>query len=147
MHIKKLSRELQACSIDEEQRQREVSFLEFEIHEIDEAKVRPGEDEELERLYRKLSNSRKIVETLQVVYEMTGYDNPASAGEVTGRVVRELSALNDFDEELSRIYSQALDIESMLNDLNRDISGYLGDLTFQRNCLHRRRHVWMRSIA
>lgn len=126
----KLSRELQACSIDEEQRQREVSFLEFEIHEIDEAKVRPGEDEELERLYRKLSNSRKIVETLQVVYEMTGYDNPASAGEVTGRVVRELSALNDFDEELSRIYSQALDIESMLNDLNRDISGYLGDLTF-----------------
>ncbi|UWP59870.1 DNA repair protein RecN [Ruminococcus gauvreauii] len=126
----KLSRKLQACSIDEEQRQREVSFLEFEIHEIDEAKVRPGEDEELERLYRKLSNSRKIVETLQVVYEMTGYDNPASAGEVTGRVVRELSALNDFDEELSRIYSQALDIESMLNDLNRDISGYLGDLTF-----------------
>ena len=41
-------------------------------------------------------------------------------------MVRELSALNDFDEELSRIYSQALDIESMLNDLNRDISGYLG---------------------
>lgn len=126
----KLSRELQACSIDEEQRQREVSFLEFEIHEIDEAKVRPGEDEELERLYRKLSNSRKIVETLQEVYGMTGYDNPASAGEVTGRVVRELSALSEFDEELSRIYSQALDIESMLNDLNRDISGYLGDLTF-----------------
>ncbi|MCH1983761.1 DNA repair protein RecN [Ruminococcus sp. OA3] len=125
-----LSRELKACSIDEEQRQREVSFLEFEIREIEEAGIRPGEDEELESLYRKLSNSRKIVETLQEVHGMTGYDNPASAGELTGRVVRELAALNDFDEELSRIYSQALDIEGMLNDLNRDISGYLEDMTF-----------------
>ncbi len=126
----KISRELKDCSMDEEQRLREISFLEFEIGEIEDAGIRPGEDEELECLYRKLSNSRKIADTLQEVHELGGYDNPASAGELTGRMVRELSALSEFDEDLSRMYSQALDIEGMLNDLNRDISVYLEDMTF-----------------
>ena len=66
-------------------------FLEFEIHEIDEAKVRPGRGTKNWNVCTgNFPIGEKIVETLQVVYEMTGYDNPASAGEVTGRVVREL---------------------------------------------------------
>ncbi len=37
------------------------AFLEFEINEIESAQLRPGEDEELETLYRKLNNGKKFL--------------------------------------------------------------------------------------
>ena len=46
---------LKSLDTDEEQRNREKAFLEFELKEIDSAHLTPGEDEELERQYRKLS--------------------------------------------------------------------------------------------
>ena len=50
--------------MDEEQRNRERAFLEFEINEIErQHSFDPGEDEELETLYRKLNNGKKILQT------------------------------------------------------------------------------------
>ena len=43
----KLERELSSCRMDEEQRRREIAFLEFELGEISQAQLTPGEDEEL----------------------------------------------------------------------------------------------------
>ena len=42
-------KELEAYEMNEEERARELSFLEFEIREIEEATLTPGEEEELER--------------------------------------------------------------------------------------------------
>ena len=67
--------------IDEEQRNRERAFLEFEINEIESAQLVSGEDEELEKRYRKLNNGRKILETLQGVRDLTGYESGQGAGE------------------------------------------------------------------
>ena len=53
--------EFKALDTDEEQRNRERAFLEFEINEIESAQLRPGEDEELETLYRKLNNGKKFL--------------------------------------------------------------------------------------
>ena len=58
-------RQLDELDIDEEQRNRERAFLEFEINEIESAQLVSGEDEELEKRYRKLNNGRKILEKLQ----------------------------------------------------------------------------------
>ena len=66
--------QLKALDMDEEQRNREKAFLEFEINEIEEAALIPGEDETLEDRYRKLSNARRIMETAQMVRGMTGYE-------------------------------------------------------------------------
>ena len=46
----------------EEAKLREVSFLEHEIKEIEDAKLIAGEDEELEKEYKRLSNGRKKIE-------------------------------------------------------------------------------------
>jgi len=67
---RKCMQELKKLDTDEEQRNRERAFLEFEINEIETAQLRPGEDEELETLYRKLNNGKKILETLQSVRDL-----------------------------------------------------------------------------
>ena len=73
MYTEKMD-QLKALDMDEEQRNREKAFLEFEINEIEEAALVPGEDETLEDRYRKLSNARRIMETAQMVHGMTGYE-------------------------------------------------------------------------
>ncbi|MDQ9761583.1 DNA repair protein RecN, partial [Acinetobacter baumannii] len=52
-----------------EQLLRETDFLRFEIEEIENAGLKPGEEEELESAYRRFSNSRRIVESLSEAYQ------------------------------------------------------------------------------
>lgn len=127
---RKCIREQKELDMDEEQRNREKAFLEFEIQEIESAHLIPGEDEELEKLYRKLSNSRKIVEALQTVHGMTGYDGANGAGELIGCALRELSRVTEYDPDLEGMESSLQEIDALVNDFNREISSYLDDLTF-----------------
>ena len=62
---KKLKEEWEASSMDEEERIRELSFLEFEIKEIEDANLQIGEDEELEEEFKRFSNGRKIMDCCQ----------------------------------------------------------------------------------
>ena len=61
---------LAELSMDEESRLREQDFLQFEINEIEEAALKPGEEEELADLYRRLSHSRKIAENLAQAHQL-----------------------------------------------------------------------------
>ena len=123
-------KELKALDIDEEQRNRERAFLEFEINEIESAQLLSGEDEELEKTYRKLNNGKKILETLQNVRAMTGYDSGQGAGESVGAAVRDMSHIAEFDEQLESMSSALQEIDSLLNDFNRELSSYVEDLSF-----------------
>lgn len=125
-----IKRQLKEKSMDEEQRKRQMDFLEFELNEIESAHIQKGEDEELEKLYRKLVNSRKIAENMQEVHGLTGYDNGQGAGEQIGRALRAINAVEEYDPELSGICEMLTDIDNLLNDFNREASAYLSDLTF-----------------
>lgn len=128
-HLKK---RLQEGRMDEEKRQRQIDFLEFEIQEIQQARLERGEDEELESRYKKLVNSKKIAEHMQEVHLLTGYDNGQGAGEQIGRALRAMAAVEAYDEELSSLNSLLVDIDNLLNDFNRETGGYLSGLTFSQ---------------
>lgn len=123
----KAKKEYEQAGMDEEKRSREISFLEYEVNEINEAKLVIGEDEELETSFRKLANASTIAEGVQSVYRLTGYD-ASSCGDTMGRAVRQLIKLAEYDEQLQVILKQANDIDDLLNDLNRDISEYISDI-------------------
>ena len=123
-------RQLDELDIDEEQRNRERAFLEFEINEIESAQLVSGEDEGLEKLYRKLSNGRKILETLQGVRDLTGYEYGQGAGESVGNAVREISRVTEYDTQLDSMASALQEIDGLLNDFNRELASYVDDLNF-----------------
>ncbi len=126
--------ELDALDIDEEQKNREMAFLEFEITEIENAALIPGEDEELERQYKKLSNARKIMEVLQSVHTITGYEN--GAGDMTGTALREMTKVTQYDEELESLSQTLNEADSLLNDFHRELSSYLDDLVFDEESFY-----------
>lgn len=133
---RKLLEEESRADVDAEERNREISFLEYEIKEIEEAELREGEDEELESDYRRFSNGQKIVEAVNAAYTSTG-GGTDSASDLVGRAVRELSAVSSFDENLSGLEQELLEIDSLLNDFNREIADYVEGMEFDEETFYR----------
>lgn len=125
-----VSRELSENQLDEAARKRELSLVEFELEEIDTAALIPGEDEQLEKDYRRMVNGRRIVEVLNLVHRLTGNEEEGGASESMGRALRELSGILSYDDDLENFYSQLGDVDELLNDFNRSVSDYLEDMEF-----------------
>ena len=127
--VKKLRRELEEASMDENDRMREQSLLEFEVQEIEEANLKVGEDEELEERFRKMSNSRRIVEALGIVQHLCMHGEP-SATELIGRSCRELSGVERYGKEMESLSSQLQELDAMLSDFGRELESCMEDLEF-----------------
>ena len=125
-----LTKKQKEAELDEESRLREISLLEFQLNEIEQAGIEPGEDEELEQQYRRMTHGKKILEAAGAAYSMTGYEEPQAAGGVIGHALRELQSVAAYDEELSPLLEQLTDIDGLLNDFNRDMAEYLTSLEF-----------------
>ena len=121
-------RELSNMQTDENARAKEADFLRFEIEEIEAAALMEGEDESLEEQYRKMVNGRKIAEAAAEISALLSPDGGAS--EMTGRAIRSLSAVAELDGEISGLNDQLYDIDSLLNDFNRELSDYVERLSF-----------------
>lgn len=119
-----LKEEFEKSNIDNEQRSRELSFLEYEVKEIEDADLTPGEDEELETQFKKFSNGKKIMEGVSAAYAATGGELD-SASELIGRAVRELGQVSGYDTEVENLENQLAEIDSLLSDFNHEISGYI----------------------
>ncbi len=122
-------KELSEASLDEEQQARELSFLQFEIEEITNASLQDGEDEELETLYRKLANGRKIMESVGTAHELTA-GSGENASELIGRALRELISVSAYDETMQSLSDQLSEIDSLLGDFTHELSAYLSEADF-----------------
>lgn len=122
-------RELSENETDEETRKKECALAEFECREIEEAALVPGEDEEVEQAYQRMSNARKIEEAAVSAHALCGYEN-SGAGSVIARALREIRAVSAYDGTLKEYEKQLLDIDSLLNDYNRGMAEYLSGLEF-----------------
>ena len=132
--VRELKREWEEASTSEEQRNREIQFLEYEQSEIKEAKLRPNEDEELQQQYKKMSSAREITELLSTSYLMTGYEQEG-AGALIGRCIQKMAQAISMDKDLEPLYNQISEIDNLLNDFNRELSDSMGDFTFDGESL------------
>ncbi|MCQ2492012.1 MAG: DNA repair protein RecN [Lachnospiraceae bacterium] len=112
------------------QSKRELDFITYEIAEIENAHLVEGEDDLLERQYKKMVNARQIMENVSTIYSITGYDDRSSAGSQLGQALSELSSIERFDEDLEPLREQLETVEAVLNDFNRDLSGYMSSMEF-----------------
>lgn len=117
-------------SLNDEERRRELSLYEFEVHEIEEAALRENEDEELEETYRRMTESRKITDAVAQTYRYTCEDSSTNAGDCLTRAIRAFREAAEFDEEGDRLCALLMDVDSLLNDFNRELSEYASKFEF-----------------
>lgn len=128
-----LKKELEQAQLDNAARAKEMDFLSFEIAEIEEASLQKGEDESLEEDYKKLANGREILEAVTEAYHLCGTDG---ASDSTGRALRSLASVAEYDSSLKALYEQLLDVDNLLNDFSREVSAYAQELDADEETLH-----------
>ena len=126
---KKYKEELQEANLDEKERNKEMSFLEYEINEIREANLKEHEDEELEEQYRRMVNGKKITATLEEAYGYTANANN-NASDALSRAIYCLQDASRYDEKANELYAQLSEVDSLLNDFNRELSDYSSTFDF-----------------
>ena len=130
-----LKKELDQAQLDNATRAKEMDFLSFEIGEIEEAALQKGEDEALEDDYKRLANGKEILESVLEAHQLCASDG---ASEAIGRALRSLASVSEYDSDLKALYNQLMDVDSLLNDFNREISGYADELDVDEETLKKR---------
>lgn len=110
-------------TLEEKLRKREIEFLKFEIEEIEEAKLKEGEEQELVQRYSKIKNASRIADALSKISSYMEEDGISPSLKLISGVVQ-------YDEELSDIESQLSDAESIIADLRHSIYNYIDALDF-----------------
>ena len=116
-------------SMDETARKKELALAEFEYNEISDANLFEGEDDELENAYKKMINAKRIMECVGMASECTDGDE-GSAGSLIGRAIRELRSVENYDDSVSDLSNQLMEIEDYLTDFNRNLHSYMQTLEF-----------------
>lgn len=121
-----IKKELDANNMDEEEKKRKLDLLLFEKNEIESAKLKEGEDEELERQYEKALHGKNITESL-------GIANNNLSGNVTDaldRAIRELTSVASFDEKLQSIADTLQTASDLVGETVRSSREYIEENSF-----------------
>lgn len=127
---RELRGELESETMDEAAKAKEQALAEFEWQEIQQAKLVPGEDDELEQRYRFMVNGKRIMEGLTESYRYTGGDFESGAGGSLSRALRALRSVSMYDQRLEELEGQLSEIDNLLSDYNRDLSEYMDGCEF-----------------
>ena len=122
----RVKRELDALITDETEKQRRIDLLNYQVQEIEDAGLKPGEEQTLESRRKVLSNASSIRDQLAKSYALlSGGDDAAGAVDLLGEVSNAMDAAAQLDEALSGAASQLMDLYYAAKDVAADLIGRL----------------------
>ena len=111
-------------------REREISLLEYEIKEIEDAKLIPGEDEELEEAYKRMQSSEKLTESANEAMNLISGDVGQDAGALISRAINALNRVSSIDPKASELEDKLKEAEDILGDFSLELSKYIDKLEY-----------------
>ena len=113
--------ELDSYSVDEDERLRCMDILCYELDELKEASITPGEEARLSKEWKRLSEREHIITAYQELTSLLGYESNGAC-DLCGRAEHALKGISDADEEAQSLYDQLTDAESIIHDICREAS-------------------------
>ena len=116
--LQEKKRALQKFSLKEEERTRELDFLDFEIQELADAHLSEGEEAELTKeysLYENMDRLKSLLLSAKESLEEMDFHRPIQAVEEA----------KDFDESLKELSDSLYDLEAVGEDCLRSLDHYL----------------------
>ena len=123
---KKIKEEFAKNYGDDRERQRKLDLLNYQLNEILEAKLKKGEEEELEEKKKKILNSEKLSKNLQIAENEIlniSLDSIQSA-------MKALEKIEDINNEYKKSSEAIRSIYYDLEDIGRSIADYAEDISF-----------------
>ncbi len=122
--LQEKKKEIRALSMDESARTREISFLQFEIQDIQSARLMPGEDTTLEADYRRMANASRIFEYLTEAENLLT-EAPGNLSDLSGQIIQAVSRAAAFDPDLADTDKLLNDMDGIISDASRSLRDYM----------------------
>ncbi|MHB0856593.1 MAG: DNA repair protein RecN [Anaerolineae bacterium] len=124
--LRQVRGEMKALTQDAREVARRMDLLTYQVAEIEAAKLRIDEEEELKRERSLLANAEKLKLHAAEAYRLLagGREHQSSATDLLGAVVDNLTALTKMDESLAEAGQQAEDALYNLEELARSLRDY-----------------------
>lgn len=110
---------------DEKEKERKLALLQYQYHEIEQANIKIGEEQILEEKRKRILNSEKIAENLQLADETlneNGIDSVSTA-------IRALEKIEDIDKNYKEKLLELKNVYYEIQEIARDINS-LRDTTY-----------------
>ncbi len=129
--VKACRARLDKLSMDEAEKARRQEMLQYQIKELEKAKLKAGEDEALEQRQKLLMNGEKLSAALnQAVTALFGDEDSRGSGELLDEALSSLSGALRYDEGLRPVHDQLRELSFALSDAGEQLRDYrdgLGD--------------------
>ncbi len=122
-------KELKANLGDDKEKQRQLSLLQYEFDEIENADLKPGEEDELEEKRKFFMNSEKIGKSLNQADISLG----EGAVDKINDAIRAIEKISDIDKKYEDTLNNLKSIYYEVQELSRDISSLNSDMYFDEN--------------
>ena len=124
-HMEATRKKLRSLQMDESEKARRMDSLQFQINELERAKLKPGEEETLNQRRNLLRNGEKFVSAIQgALWSLTGGDDGGGAVSELREAASSLAGARNLDDQfaslhdrLSEVYSEAYDVAETLRDM------------------------------
>lgn len=130
--LRQVRRELQNLRQNERELAQRADLLAFQVNEISEAELKPGEEETLTTERTRLANAEKLMVDANAAYEALyrGSGRGASVVDQLGEAARLLSALERIDPSLDELCQQAESLSYAAEDLARAVRAYRDEIEY-----------------
>ena len=127
---KEVKVKLKELAGDPGERERKIDLLRFQIDEIRKAKLRPDEDEDLNKQRVMLANAEKISNSLSLAYSLitSGESGGKPAIDALNEALSHLSNVSQLDDTYNVLHKRLLDFIYQIDDLSDDLRSSFEDV-------------------
>ncbi len=127
-----LRRELNELRQAQADADRRLEMLTFQVEEIEAAKLKNGEDEELRKERDRLANAESLAQYAQHALEVLdeGSQDSVPASDLIGQAAQTLAGLAKIDKAQDELANVAASLEDTLAELVRSLRDYLEEIEF-----------------
>lgn len=130
--VQELKQRLDSLLTDENEKARRIELLGYQIKEIESAKIRLGEEAELEERRGYLANIEQIVEKSGMAYESLYGDEERSAYDAIASAVHALEGVHSYDQRLEEYYNTLSSVLADLEDVTHELKSYLDGVDYRQ---------------
>ncbi len=130
--VRHIRRELETLRQDERERARRIDLLAYQVEEVRSARLKPGEEEELEAERQRLANAEQLAAlSNEVVAALSGGDDEmAGALDALGAAEQALTRLARLDPSAAALVEQLNEASALVDDLARELVHYRDSIEF-----------------
>ncbi|MEP0805798.1 MAG: DNA repair protein RecN [Chloroflexota bacterium] len=127
-----LRRELNELRKAQADADRRIEMLTYQVEEIESARLKPGEDEELRKERDRLANAESLAQNAQEALAILDEGSPdmPAASDLIGQAAQALGALAKLDPAQSELANQAEVLLDTLSEIVHSLRNYLDEIEF-----------------